>query len=285
MRLIIIFISIISWITSFGQNLKDEVDNLYNFKPSKLTKKEQETKVPALDNFWNKIKNDTTTFLPLLRNELNAIGHNPYFYYDGASLLLSLTNTKEDKTIVSNAISKCDISDISRKFYVKTLNSLANDGINVTNAAIKILEDENYSFFIAEHVLTFNQGYCLTYMLVPQKDKSYIDTLVSIFKNLKPTSQISVITTLWFEYSCKGDSLLKAIQVDKSFDKEVREYAKKILGYTKLSKDQEEYIKAVGKSEIGQIRISSLQRFSDEAIEELDMTTRLMRKENNCHQH
>lgn len=284
MRLIIIFISIISWTTSFGQNLKDEVDNLYNFKPSKLTKKEQETKVPALDNFWNKIKNDTTTFLPLLRNELNAIGHNPYFYYDGASLLLSLTNTKEDKTIVSNAISKCDISDISRKIYVKTLNSLANDGINVTNAAIKILEDENYSFFIAEHVLTFNQGYCLTYMLVPQKDKSYIDTLVSIFKDLKPTSQISVITTLWFEYSCKGDSLLKVITTDKRLEKSVREYAKQILSYN-LSKDQQDYLKTLEKPQIESIRKLSLQRFSDEAIEELDMTTRLMRKENNCHQH
>ena len=198
-------------------------------------------------------------------------------------MLLSLTNNKSDKELAVEAMSKTDIDDIDRKIYVKTLNSIANDGVSVTKAAIKILADENYSFFIAQHGLTFNQGYCLTYMLVPQQDKSYVDTLVSIFKSLKPASQKAVITTLWFEYSCKGDSLLKAIQVDKSFDKEVREYAMKILGFTKLSNDQVEFIKAAGKAEIAQLRVSSLQRFSDEAIEELDMTTRLMRKENNCH--
>lgn len=271
------------WTLTFGQDFSKQIDEIYSFKPSKLTKKEQETKLPALDKFWSDVKNDTLQLLPLLRNELIANGHNSFFYYDGAGLLLSLTKNKLDKELAVEAMCKTDIDDIDRKIYVKTLNSIANDGVNVTKAAIKILSNENYSFFIAQHVLTFNQGYCLTYMLVPQNDKSYVDTLVSIFKSLKPTSQKAVITTLWFEYSCKGDSLLKVIQIDKTLDKEVREYSKKILGYTKLSKDQEEYIKAVGKSDIGQVRISSLQRFSDEAIEELDMTTRLMRKEYNCH--
>jgi hypothetical protein len=283
MKILLTLLSITFWTLTYGQDFSKQIDEIYSFKPSKLTKKEQETKLPALDKFWSDVKHDTLHLLPLLRNELKTNGHNSFFYYDGAGLLLSLTNNKSDKELAVEAMSKTDIDDIDRKTYVKTLNSLANEGIIVTKAAINILADENYSFFIPQHVLTFNQGYCLTYMLVPQNDKSYVDTLVSIFKSLKPISQKSVITTLWFEYSCKGDSLLKAIQVDKSFDKEVREYSKKILGYTKLSKDQEEFIKAVGKSEIGQVRTSSLQRFSDEAIEELDMTTRLMRKENNCH--
>lgn len=283
MKILLTLLSITFWTLTFGQDFSKQIDEIYSFKPSKLTKKEQETKLPALDKFWSDVKNDTLQLLPLLRNELRANGHNTFFYYDGAGLLLSLTNNKSDKELAVEAMSKTDIDDIDRKIFVMTLNSLANDGVKVTKAAIKILEDENYSFFIPQHVLTFNQGYCLTYMLVPQNDKSYVDTLISIFKSLKPKSQKAVITTLWFEYSCKGDSLLKAIKVDKSFDKEVREYAKELLGYTKLSKDQEEYIKAVGKSEIEQIRASSLKRFSDEAIEELDMTTRLMRKENNCH--
>ncbi len=283
MRILFTFFAITFWTLSYGQDFSKQIDEIYSFKPSKLTKKEQETKLPALDKLWSDVKKDTANLLPLLRKELLANGHNPFFYYDGAGLLLSLTSSKSDKEIAVEAMSKSDIDDIDRKIYVKTLNSLANEGIVVTKAAIKILADENYSFFIPQHVLTFNQGYCLTYMLVPQKDKSYVDTLVSIFNSLKPTSQKSVITTLWFEYSCKGDSLLKAIQTDKTYDKEVRDYAKKILGYTKLSKDQQEFIKVIGKTEIEQLRTSSLQRFSDEAIEELDMTTRLMRKENNCH--
>lgn len=283
MKILFTILSITFWTQTFGQDLSKQIDEIYNFKPSKLTKNEQETKLPALDKLWNDVKKDTLNLLPLLRKELKSNGHNPFFYYDGAALLLSLTNNKSDKELAVESMSKTDIEDIDRKIYVKTLNSMANEGIIVTKAAIKILTDENYSFFIPQHFLTFNQGYCLTYMLVPQTDKSYVDTLISIFSSLKPSSQKSVIATLWFEYSCKGDSLLKAIQTDNTIYKEVRLYAKKILGYTKLSKEQQEFIKSFSKTDIKQIRHSSLQRFSDEAIEELDMTTRLMRKENNCH--
>ena len=68
--------------TSFGQSFSDEIDNIYDFKPSKLSTKEQEKKMPILDKFWNKIKEDTTQFLPQLRTQLNSNNHNPYFYYD-----------------------------------------------------------------------------------------------------------------------------------------------------------------------------------------------------------
>ena len=51
----------------------------------------------------------------------------------------------------------------------------------------------------------------------------------------------------------------------------------------KLTKDQQDYIRAVGKENIDEMRSMSLRRFSDEAIEELDLTTRVMRSEKNCH--
>lgn len=268
---------------SFGQSLSNDIDNIYNFKPSKLTDKEQEIKMPTLDKFWDKVKSDTTKYLPILRTELKSNGHNPYFYYDGSGLLLSLTNSKVDKELAIEAISKCDLDDISQKIYVQTLNKLANDGIDVTKAAVKILSDEKFSFFIPQHAMSFNQGYCLTYMLLPQPNCNYVDTLINMYKTVKPTSQKSIITTLWFAYTCKGDSFLKSIMTDNTMEKEVREYAKKIMGYTKLSKDQQEYLKAISKDELDNLRKDALKRFSDEAIEELDMTTRVQRKDNNCH--
>jgi len=279
-RLTILFLHITT--LSFGQSLKVEIDNIYNFKPSKMTDAEQEKKFPSLDKFWDKIKADTTLYLPSLRFELNEPNHNPYFYYDGAGLLLSLSETNFDKKLAVIAITKCDLDDISQKLYVTTLNRLSNEGIDVTNAAIKILADPNFSFFIPQHVLTFNQGYCLTYMLLPQNPKSYTDTLISMFKKVEQGSQKSIITTFWFAYTCKGDSLIKSVMVDKTVDKEVRDYAKKIMGYTNLSKDQKEYLKDVGKNELDTLRIESLKRFSDEAVDELDMTTRVLRHDLNC---
>ena len=71
--------------------------------------------------------------------------------------------------------------------------------------------------------------------------------------------------------------------VDNTTQKEIREYAKKIMGYTKLNKDQQVYLKAISKDELDNLRKAALKRFSDEAIGELDMTTRIQRKDNNCH--
>ena len=209
----LIQIIILSFLSSyaFGQSLTKEIDSIYNFKPSKLTDKEKEQKMPALDKFWDKVKGDTIVFLSELRKELKKNGHNPFFYYDGSGLLLSLTNTKEDKELAIEAIAKCDLDDISRRIYVKTLNSLANEGFDVTKPAIKILNEENFSFFIPQHVMTFNQGYCLTYLLLPQQNTKYVDTLITIFGTLKPSSQKSIITTLWFAYTCKGDLFLNSI--------------------------------------------------------------------------
>ena len=73
---------------AFGQTFTEEIDNIYNFKPSKLTDKEQELKMPSLDKFWGKVKSDTIQYLPQLRIELQRDGHNPFFYYDGSGLLL-----------------------------------------------------------------------------------------------------------------------------------------------------------------------------------------------------
>jgi hypothetical protein len=277
-RLLIIFSLLTSF--TFGQSL--DVDKIYDFSPSKLTKSEQEKKVPELDGLWNKVKSDTTKYLPLLRNDLNAPNHNPYFYYDGAALLLSLSNNDNDKTVAASAIAKCDLTDIDRKEYVTTLNRLSNDGINVTKAAVEILKDTSFSFFLPQHVMYFRQGDCLTYMLLPQKKEFYVDTLISLFKSVNTNSQKSILYTFWFAYSCKGDSLINAAINDKTLSKEVSKYAKELMKSPDLSNEIKEQIKSMDANQIDEFRKESLQHFSDEALDELMITTLALRKDTNC---
>jgi hypothetical protein len=268
--------------STFGQDLAKEIDDIYDFRPSKLTKKEQDTKIPLLDKFWDKVKKDKVTYLPLLRRELKSNNHNPYFYYDGTGLLLSLTDNQLDKQLAIEAISKCDLTDISKQNYVTTLNRLANEGFDVTKPAIRILEIEDYSFFIPQHSMSFDQGYCLAYMLLPQSNINYIDTLITVFKGIKPSCQKSIITTLWFMYSCKGDNFLKSTVADKSLTREVSLYAKKIMSISKIEKVERDYLKSLNENELKNMRKESLKRFSDEAVGELDLATRLMREKNDC---
>ncbi|MBE9586005.1 hypothetical protein IM792_16250 [Mucilaginibacter sp. JRF] len=183
--------------------MKTEIDNTYNFKPSKLSRAEQLEKFPAMDKLFNKIKDDTAKYLPELRSELIAHGHNPYFYYDGSAFLLSLSDKFDDKQLIANVIIKADLEDLSPEMYTRMLNKLANDGVDVTDAALKILDNDKFSFFIPQHVFTVNQGYALTYILLPQKSMSYVDSLISIFKRSSSAAQKSILMTLWFAYNCK----------------------------------------------------------------------------------
>lgn len=276
--LCLIFISTLG----FGQSLKKEIDDIYNFKPSKLSKEEQQAKYPAMDKLFNKIKDDTAQYLPQLRNELIASGHNPYFYYDGCALLFTLSDKSSDKDLIAREIVKSDIEDLNPEAYTRMLNQLANGGVDVTSAALKILNDDKFSFFIPQHVFTFDQGYALTYMLLPQKNISYVDNLIAVFKKSSPVAQRSILMTLWFVYSCKGDELIKAAIDDKSLSKEVRDFAKDAMEHGKLGKEETDYARTLDKAALLDLRTKALKRFSNEAAGELDLTTKVLRRDNSC---
>jgi hypothetical protein len=282
-RYLIALALILTTLSLSAQNLQQEIQTVYNFSPQKLTDKEMQEKSIILDDFWKKVKSDTTMYLPLLRNELESNAHVPFFYFDGSSLLLSIDANNYHKHLAAKAISKCDINDINRRSYVGILNKLSNDGFDVTNAAVKILSDSSYSFFIPQHVFTFNQGYCLSYCLLPLEPSLYIDTLIQIFNTIENISaKKSIITTLWFAHTCKGDELLKKVSEDSELNFEVRDYAKRILSYKSIPKDYAKIAKRFSDKEIDEIRKRALRRFSDEAISELDVTTKIYRNKRTC---
>jgi hypothetical protein len=269
---------------AFGQSLKVDIDNVYNFKPSKLSKSEQQAKFPAMDKFFDKVKNDTAQFLPELRTELLASGHNPYFYYDGCMLLLPLSNKVADKGLIAKVIVKADLEDLNREMYTRLINQLANEGVDVTAAALKILQDDKFSFFIPQHVFTFNQGYAISYMLLPQTSIAYVDDLISVFKKSSPTAQQSILMTLWFVYSCKGDAFIKAAIDDTSLSKEVRKFAKEEMANNKLTREETDYLKTLDNAALVNLKTEALKRFSDEAVDELELATKVLRRDNSCRQ-
>jgi hypothetical protein len=284
MKLFTIFLLVLcSSAIAYGQTFTKEVDALYNFIPRQLKDSEQEAKSGLLDQFWQKVKADTTTYLPHLRAELAATSHSPFFYFDGSSLLLSVSRRPHDKALAADAIARCDLNDISRRAYVGVLNQLANEGANTTKAALKILQDKEYGFVLEQHAMFFNQSYCLAYTLLPLPPGQYVDSLVNHFYRVNENAQKAIITTLWFAYSCKGDTLLRAAATDAALKPAVREYAQKILSYTTIPKEYTHLVKSATDREISEMRKNALRRFSDEAISELDVTTRWWRKKEKCH--
>jgi hypothetical protein len=196
-------------------------------------------------------------------------------------ILCSISNTENDKTIAANSLAKCDLSDIPPEAYVRILNEFSNDGINVTRATVKILDDTAFTFFLPQHTIYFNQGDCLAYMLLPGKQDFYIDTLISFFKLVNPNAQKSILYTLWLSYSCKGDSLIRASMTDKTLNKDVSDFSKE-MNSPELTDAIKEYINSFNKSQIDDLRKKSLKRFSDEAPDELVISTLALRQKENC---
>ena len=283
MKLTIGFLLITSSIC-FSQSLHDDVKLVYDFSPGKLTKEEQNKKIPLMDNFWDKVKADTTKYLPELRTELQ-IGDNPkFFYFEGGQLLLSLSNSIKDKQIVLDGILKSDLNDVDRRTLVSTLNYLAKSKLNTTEAALKILDAKNFRFFLPEHSFYFNQSYCLTYSLLPTNPNFYLATMMKRLKEDKDVdTKKSIITFLWFANTCDGNELLKNMTSDKTSDNDVVNYINDLLS-SKLKRDKYyQDLDQMNFEALLQAQIAATNRMSDEAIYELDYITKLLRK-TNCRQ-
>lgn len=267
----------------YSQNiLSKEIDSLYNFTPHKLSKAEQSKIFPALDSLFEKIIKDTTTYLPLLRQELKSNKHNPYFYYDLSQLLMSLSKTKNDLEIIANALSNTDIRDLEPESFTKMLNKLALKNIDVSNAALKILDDTTYSFFVPAHSLKFSQEYCLIYSLLPIDNHLFINKLINKFKLSKsPNSQKSIVTIIWLANSCNGDVFLKSLNKSNCLNNSVIDY-KDGLNNMKLSFQEINTAKDLTENELNEIQNNALKRYSDEALDELLFVTKAKRKYWSC---
>lgn len=284
MKLITILSLSVLTFTAQSQDFKKEIDSTYNFYPHKMSKEEQKRVFPLLDKFFEKIKSDTATYLPLLRQELQSPSHHPYFYYDCSHLLMMISKTQSDLKICADGFSKCDLEDLDPKIYVSLVSYLSRNKVNTTRATMKILSDSSFSFYLPEHAMLFNQGYCLLYCLLPLDPALYQQTLVEFFKSTNSAdAQKSIITTLWFAYTCYGDAFLTSLTKSNTRSSEVVEYAKELLNSKRLDKDYRKLEGKMNLEDLENYKSDALKRFSDEAIHDMDFVTKVKRKNYPCH--
>ncbi len=281
-KTIAVFLFSISIQTVRCQSLGSEIEKVYDFSPHLLTSDQQNEKIKRLDGFWDKVKSDTATYLLALRLELASDKHKPYFYFDGSSLLLSLSNSASDKALAGEAISKCDIQDINNELYIRRLNGLAVDSVNITKAALKILDIPNYSFFLTQHVMTFSREDCLAYCLLPLDSRLYIDTLLEMFNTQDSSGQETILYTLWLGYTCRGDQFIRSVITNQHLSASIRAGAIEIDSINRASLPVVEQLASSGTQEIMKVRTKALKRFSDEALGELFTSNMAIRKKMQC---
>jgi hypothetical protein len=110
----------------------------------------------------------------------------------------------------------------------------------------------------------------------------YTSKLIKEFDSLPDYSKKSIITTLWFSYSCEADVFLKEVKNNPQYSEDVRKYVSNLLGRNKVDSKTERIMKEIYGSDLDKIWFESFTRFSDEAIGNIDFVIRSRRQNEKC---
>jgi hypothetical protein len=210
--------------------IHNEIRQTYNFQPHTLTSDQINQKSAVLDQFWKKAKLQRDVYVPALRQELADFTNPPFFLYDGASLLSTLSTDPADDKIILAAVSHADIRDLQFREYVLFVHKFANLGEDTTSAAFNILGTPKFSIFIPQHALTLGQNYSLIYMLLPTDQNFWLQPAISRLHDEKDeTAQQSLLLLLWYAQTDDSDKALSDFAKDQSKPQASRTYANNLI--------------------------------------------------------
>jgi hypothetical protein len=253
-----------------GATFRAKVLALYSFQPHRLSEAEVHAKSADLDRFWESVKANAAGTLPLLRIELENPQNPTFFFYDGAKLLLSLSNEASDRELALRSLPKVDLRDVQHTDYLRTVHSLARLGLDTRTAALRILEDPDFKAFIPLHALTLGQDYCLIYMLYAQSGVSFEADLVARLRvERNPKAQRSLLLALWYLTTPTSRDAIASFSRRSDISGESATYARDLLSRNagiSISLKSSESLRAE--------RVKVMQRpISDEALIEFDSLT------------
>jgi hypothetical protein len=132
---------------SFQQTIK----STYNFKPSRLTESDRDSKSAAMDRFWEMVKADPKRLLPCLRATLQNANADKWFRFDASSLLVSLDPASASKAIQVRNYTEVDLDDVDLRIWVSVLAVRGLEGLDVSEPGNRWLAYPQAKYFIPEH--------------------------------------------------------------------------------------------------------------------------------------
>jgi hypothetical protein len=257
-------------------SIHDQIQDVYSFQPHLLTRLEKEKKSAILDKFWNQAKAQPTAFIAGLRQELADFANPPFFLYDGSMLLLSLSDTHEDRKIALAAMAHCDIKDIETKEYFYQVHRMANMGEDTTAAALHVLDDPDFKVYVPEHALTLGQDYVLAFLLLPIDEHIWEQEAISrLATEQEETAQKSLLLLLWYAQDADADKAIAAYAANAGKPDANLKIAKEFVKRGKMRTKVLGEFGSLGTSEasLRTKRRERMQSVSDEALHDLDKYT------------
>ena len=261
--------------------LHGDVQQIYGFEPHLLNDQQRQQKSGVMDQFWAKAKAQKPVYIPALRKELQDFSNPRFFLYDGSVLLLSLSDTHEDRQSALAAFARCALRDVQLTDYFMHVHRMAALNEDTTAAAFHILEEPGFAVFIPQHSLTLAQDYSLVYLLLPADPTHWLDPAIARLRSERDqTAQKSLILMLWYAQTDAADKAIRAFAADTAKPSASRTYARQIMGRKASLEGLEETrrAEALASSDalLRQKRRDRLKAMSDEALYDLDAYTMML---------
>ena len=256
---------------------EDILKKAYRLEPHTLANDEKFKAYDAeIIAVWETAKERSNEFIVTLRRMLPGEGMIPYFYYDGALLLLSLEDTESNYKLAAQCLVKGDPRDVMGEPHLRTLIDFGRRGLDVTDAALEIL-DHDYQFFLTQHVIILKQNYCFIYAVSQLPVERVLEALTKrLEKPMSATSKATVALWAYYAATPAANELLVKLAAELPKDEEydhLRRRAARIKPGVKFTASQQKRL-----DELRLTRQETWQRVSDEALSEADHYTDEMRK-------
>jgi hypothetical protein len=255
----------------------------YAYKPHELSQAQQHEKLAVLDKLWASASQEPQRYLPALRAELAGDRELPFFYYDGGQLLMKLSSAAPDRALALEALKRVDLQDIAPLYYVETVHRLARDDLDTSAAAFRIFEEPSFDPYVAEHDLHLHQSYSLLFMLLPSAHAAIGPAVIARYPQEKSESAKTALLMAAYDLAPLGDPLLRSVAADAKEAPAVRAYAETLVKAMSsiAATDPAKLPSLEGVpstvAETLAARRKAAGRISDEALDEIDADTLLLR--------
>lgn len=152
----------------------------YNYLPADVTREVRKTKLEEMKAFFAFFEKDPKTYLPFLREALIEKGANPWFCFDGATLLYSHSKSVADRKRIVAAIARCRLKDVASRAYYSFTHLLSRSVETDTFPIIaKMLEDPNFGYYLTMHAMRLGQQDSVALCLLSQDEANWVKPLVA----------------------------------------------------------------------------------------------------------
>lgn len=142
-----------------------QIDEIYGFKPSKLTSAEITAKSKRLDEVWKAVREDKQTLRPCLLQEIEKRKADGFFRFNASNLLFDLDQTDDIKRLMIDTYAGVDLNDINPQYWLPYMTRFGFEGFDITPAAEAWLKYPGIQYYLPQHgtlpMTSFKGALCL----------------------------------------------------------------------------------------------------------------------------